>query len=207
MSVIDIGRSSEVSATVPVGRRPLGVAAHPGGRHVYVANYRSDTLSVIDTATRTVAASVRVGRGPAGVAVDPTGARVYVTNYRENTVSVIDAASNTVQATVPASRLNATTPIVEAVVLGLTVGAVFLLVRREVDGLLDPAPDPQARARGVLAMAAVTGGEVRGQVLKPEQRSPSVIGKLGFDRQLANDLRVRVTGSVYSTSKSISRFQ
>ena len=104
VSVIDIGRSSEVSATVPVGRRPLGVAAHPGGRHVYVANYRSDTLSVIDTATRTVAASVRVGRGPAGVVVDPTGARVFVTNYRENTVSLIDAATNTVEATVPVGR-------------------------------------------------------------------------------------------------------
>jgi len=61
-----------------------------------------------------------------------------------------------------------------------------------------------ARAHGLLAMAAVTGGEVRGQVLKPEQRSPSVIGKLGFDRQLTTDLRVRVTGSTYSTSKSIS---
>src|SRR5437899_779382 len=45
--------------------------------------------------------------------------------------------SMAVQTTVPASRLNATTPIVEAVVLGLTVGVVFLLVRREVDGLLD----------------------------------------------------------------------
>ena len=61
-----------------------------------------------------------------------------------------------------------------------------------------------ARTRGFLAMAAVTGGEVRGQVIKPEQRSPSVIGKLGYDGQIAPDLRVRLTGSVYKTSKSIS---
>lgn len=61
-----------------------------------------------------------------------------------------------------------------------------------------------ARSRGFLAMASVTGGEVRGQVIKPEQRSPSYIGKLGFDRQVAPELRVRLTGSVYNTSKSIS---
>src|SRR6185503_15134986 len=35
-----------------------------------------------------------------------------------------------------------------------------------------------ARAHGMLAMAAVTGGEIRGTVLTPEKRSPSYIGKL-----------------------------
>ncbi len=40
------------------------------------------------------------------------------------------------------------------------------------------------RRSGLMAMGAVTGGEVRGQVLKPEQRSPSYMGKAGFDRQL-----------------------
>ena len=58
------------------------------------------------------------------------------------------------------------------------------------------------RAHGLLGMFAVTGGEVRGQVLKPENRSPSVMGKLGFDRQLNPSMRVRLTGSLYTTSKS-----
>ena len=53
-------------------------------------------------------------------------------------------------------------------------------------------------------MVAVTGGEVRGQVLKPEQRSPSYMGKLGFDKQMNADPRVRLTGSIYATTKSIS---
>jgi len=60
------------------------------------------------------------------------------------------------------------------------------------------------RANDFLAMAAVTGGEVRGQVIKPEQRSPSYIGKVGFDRQITPEARVRVTGSVYHTTESIS---
>src|SRR5687768_55018 len=37
---------------------------------------------------------------------------------------------------------------------------------------------------GLIAMGALTAGELRGTVLTPEQRGPSLIGKLGFDRQM-----------------------
>jgi hypothetical protein len=60
------------------------------------------------------------------------------------------------------------------------------------------------RNRGFLVMGAVTGGEVRGQVIKPEQRSPSYMGKLGWDGDVTPDLRVRLTGSIYNTTESIS---
>jgi hypothetical protein len=60
------------------------------------------------------------------------------------------------------------------------------------------------RARGVIAMAALTGGEVRGTVLSPGQRGPSLIGKLGIDRQVRPNLRVRLTGSMYRNEKSLS---
>jgi hypothetical protein len=60
------------------------------------------------------------------------------------------------------------------------------------------------RKDAFLAMAGMTGGEVRGQVVKPEQRSPSYTGKLGFDRQMSPNVRVRLTGSIYQTTESIS---
>ena len=60
------------------------------------------------------------------------------------------------------------------------------------------------RNKGVIAMAAVTGGEVRGTVLSPRQRGPALIGKLGVDRQLKPNLRVRLTGSMYRAEKSLS---
>ena len=60
------------------------------------------------------------------------------------------------------------------------------------------------RSRGVIAMAAVTGGEVRGTVLSPGQRGPTLIGKLGADRQVKPNLRVRLTGSMYRNQKSLS---
>jgi hypothetical protein len=56
----------------------------------------------------------------------------------------------------------------------------------------------------VIAMGAITGGEVRGTVLNPGQRGRTFIGKLGVDRQMSDDLRVRLTGSLYRSPRAIS---
>ena len=56
----------------------------------------------------------------------------------------------------------------------------------------------------VIAMAAIMGGEVRGTVLTPGQRGPAYIGKLGYDKQMTDDLRLRLTGSMYTTDKALS---
>jgi hypothetical protein len=58
------------------------------------------------------------------------------------------------------------------------------------------------QSNGILAMAAVTGGEIQGGVTRPNDRKPSFIGKIGYDKQLSDDLRLRLTGSVYTTSGS-----
>ena len=60
------------------------------------------------------------------------------------------------------------------------------------------------RNKSIIAVGSITGGEVRGTVITPRQRSASYIGKLGFDRQVNPDLRVRVTGSMYKTNNSAS---
>jgi hypothetical protein len=55
-----------------------------------------------------------------------------------------------------------------------------------------------------LAMAGVTGGEVRGTVTGPTARSRAYLGKVGYDQQLNPDLRLRLTGSVYTTDRSMN---
>jgi hypothetical protein len=57
---------------------------------------------------------------------------------------------------------------------------------------------------GVIAMGAVTAGELRGTVVSPGSRGPTFIGKLGVDRKVNSDLRVRLTGSMYKADKSMS---
>ena len=60
------------------------------------------------------------------------------------------------------------------------------------------------RAHGLIGMLGITGGEIRGQTAQPGDRTPSWIGKVGFDRQFTPDLRVRLTGSMYKNDQSIS---
>jgi hypothetical protein len=60
------------------------------------------------------------------------------------------------------------------------------------------------KTAGVIAMGSITGGEIRGTVVTPGQRGPAFIGKLGIDRQVRKDLRLRLTGSMYKTDKAMS---
>ena len=55
---------------------------------------------------------------------------------------------------------------------------------------------------GFLAMVGSTAGQLHPSVTNPSGRSPSFLGKVGFDRQLTPDLRVRLTGSLYTNRHS-----
>ena len=84
---------------VLVGSNPQGVGFDIAGNRAYVANADSDSLSVIDLATRVVSVNIPVGGSPYGVAVSRT--KAFVTNFESDTVSVIDLATNTVVQEVP----------------------------------------------------------------------------------------------------------
>ena len=60
------------------------------------------------------------------------------------------------------------------------------------------------RKNGLMAMVGMTGGEVKGSVTAPGQRGPTYLAKLGIDESLGDDLRVRLTGSMYKTDRSAS---
>lgn len=56
--------------------------------------------------------------------------------------------------------------------------------------------------KGWIGMVALTGGEIQGGITNPDFRKPSFIGKFGYDNYVADDLRIRLTGSVYTTAGS-----
>ncbi|MBI3485460.1 beta-propeller fold lactonase family protein [Candidatus Daviesbacteria bacterium] len=86
-----------VNVSIPVGTDPRRVAVNTnsGHHHVYVSNYGSDSVSIIDpdnsyTVIQTI--GLPTGSGPRGMEVNLTNNHVYVTNSGSgfNTVSEID---------------------------------------------------------------------------------------------------------------------
>ena len=70
------------------------MAVNETTNRIYVANYNSDSVSVIDGATGNVIGSpIAVGDSPYGVAVNEATNRIYVANYDSDSVSVIDGAT------------------------------------------------------------------------------------------------------------------
>ena len=56
-----------------------------------------------------------------------------------------------------------------------------------------------------MVMGGVTGGETRGQVTAPEKRGVAYLGKVGFDKEFAKNVRFRLTGSAFSQAKSANQ--
>jgi len=55
---------------------------------------------------------------------------------------------------------------------------------------------------GFLGMVGASAGQLHPAVTNPNGRTPSFLGKLGFDRQVTDALRVRLTGSIYTNRHS-----
>ena len=66
------------------------------------------------------------------------------------------------------------------------------------------------RNNGWLAMVGMTNGKLNQSVRLPDEGQlathVSLVGKLGWDKQINEDLRVRLTGSVYHTGRSARTF-
>lgn len=59
---------------------------------------------------------------------------------------------------------------------------------------------------GFLAMVGATNGKLNQAVTNPETTSPSLLAKVGYDSQINEDLRFRLTGSVYHTAQTASAY-
>lgn len=70
------------------------------GTKVYVANYGSGTVSVIDTANGNLVTSITTGGNPFDIAINDTGSTAYVTDRLSGNVYVIDTATQQVMKTI-----------------------------------------------------------------------------------------------------------
>jgi YVTN family beta-propeller protein len=96
--VIDTGAHT-VAKKIALGDpqlRPMGVAASPDGRFVYVTTGRGGTLVKIDAATGGMLGSLQVGERPWGVSVSADGRTIVTANGPSNDVTIVDAGAWTV---------------------------------------------------------------------------------------------------------------
>lgn len=106
VTVID-GNSDAVVVTFPVGKRPRGIHATPGGQRLFVtvsgsprmapgldenrapADKRADGLAVIDPATHRIIDRWHVGSDPEQFAVSKDGKFAFIANEDDATISIV----------------------------------------------------------------------------------------------------------------------
>ena len=164
------GWARRTMTSVPVGRRPHGVAVDLRTHRVYVADERGGTLSSIAGATLRVQATIHVGRGPGGVGVAAAAHLVYVVLVDEDRVVVLDAATGKVRRSIPVgegpTHLAVDAASRRAAVVNTTGGTLSV-----VDGLRGTAAPPVPvgtkpynvaldSARGLIFVASATVPQV-----------------------------------------------
>ncbi len=110
LAVIDIATRTRVTS-IQLGEGCLCVgelaAVSADGARVFVSNFWSNTVSVVDTATNTLVQTLPTHSFPGALAVSPDGTRLYVNAYLSSgpayVVQVLDTASGATIATVPLS--------------------------------------------------------------------------------------------------------
>src|SRR5258708_7701437 len=95
----------KVVATIPVGRGPLALVASPDSDFVYVANFVSNDISIIDTITNRVeATTIHIGMNQSALAITPDGSLAYfpsVAGFNSGQIAVVRTSDNKVLDPIP----------------------------------------------------------------------------------------------------------
>jgi YVTN family beta-propeller protein len=91
-------------AEIPVGQGPLGLALDGTGKRLFAADWYSDKVFVINTATQAVTGEIAVGKSPSGMTVSPDNHWLYVANRESDTLSVVDLSRLRAVAAIPVGK-------------------------------------------------------------------------------------------------------
>ena len=87
--VVFDAKTGQIITRIPVETTPYQVVLTPDGKRLFVSNWSSESVSVIDTDTNKVIRSLRVGMNPNDMKISGDG-RLFVACSNDNTVYVID---------------------------------------------------------------------------------------------------------------------
>src|SRR5680860_823771 len=89
LTVID-SETLSVLTTIPVGQRPRGIMLTKDDTKVLICASDSDTVQVLDVASRKIVADLPSGPDPELLNIHPSGSPVYVANEDDSLLTVID---------------------------------------------------------------------------------------------------------------------
>lgn len=93
-STLAIGLGTVNTIAMPTGSQPVFVNTTQNNA-LYVANFGTNSVSVINTALNVVSNTVSVGTNPVSLAETPNAFKIYVANQGSNTVSSLNPADLT----------------------------------------------------------------------------------------------------------------
>ena len=96
-------KSGAIVTRIPVQITPYGTVLSADGRHLFVSNWSSASVSVIDTESSKVQATLRVGLNPTDMKLSRDG-RLFVACSNDNTVHVIDTKALKVVETISTTQ-------------------------------------------------------------------------------------------------------
>jgi YVTN family beta-propeller protein len=96
----------QTSAQFIVGDGPISIGVTSGA--IYVANFESDTVTVIDPITTSIIKNIHVGIDPSSMDISTFNGDIYVLNIGSDTISVIDPTTNTVKKNLTAGYASST---------------------------------------------------------------------------------------------------
>jgi YVTN family beta-propeller protein len=101
-SLLGSAKADSMVDAIRVGNGPMGIDYDSDNGNMYVANFYSNTVSVIDSNTNNVIATIPFASNtsPIDIAFDSSNGNLYVTNYNTGTVSVINGNTNRVISTI-----------------------------------------------------------------------------------------------------------
>ncbi|MCI4333503.1 MAG: YncE family protein [Thermoplasmata archaeon] len=90
VTLVDPAPRPSIRGSIPVGAGPRQVGIDPSLHRLFVTNFCSNSVSVINDSSNTVVnLSVPVGQGPEGIAVDPGAHVVYIASLFDHAVWAI----------------------------------------------------------------------------------------------------------------------
>lgn len=105
VSRINTATDTVVPGTTAVGLTPTVILAT--ATRVYIANFNSDTVTVLNATTAALVTTIAVGTNPFGLAISPDGTRLFVANRASGTISIVDTATNGIVGTITGGTLPA----------------------------------------------------------------------------------------------------